>query len=64
VSVKLPELEQYSELCYLANNPEEFSSMLDSALNESALPIVEKRIKLAKENSWNNRVDKLISLLK
>ncbi|UCN00603.1 glycosyltransferase [Sulfurimonas sp. SWIR-19] len=61
VATKLPELEEYKEVCYLANNKKEFLEMLDQAINEAKSPnkhsLTKKRISVAQENSWNSRVD-------
>ncbi|GAW29465.1 glycosyltransferase [Carboxydocella sp. ULO1] len=57
VSIKLPELEPYAELVYLADNKEEFDKMLELAIKEKDIVIKEKRISLAKENTWEKRCE-------
>jgi len=58
VSVRLPELEQYSEYCYLADNKEDFLDKLEEALNERTnQELICKRIDLAFNNSWQKRFE-------
>ncbi|MEI8313783.1 MAG: glycosyltransferase, partial [Verrucomicrobiota bacterium] len=57
VSVNLPELEQYRDYLYLAATKEEFALNLDAALQERDPGLVERRKELARQNSWNQRVE-------
>jgi hypothetical protein len=59
VSVRLPELEEYSEICYLYNTKEEFNDCIQKALIEEK-DIEEKRIDIAKKNSWDSRVGDIL----
>jgi SAM-dependent methyltransferase len=54
VSVKLPELLQYHDLCYLADDNEDFLKKIEMALEEEGLE-TEKRIEFARSNTWNDR---------
>ncbi len=60
VTVNLPELEQYSDICYLSEDKKDFSRNIFKALHEYNEEIVGKRIETAKENSWDKRVEDLI----
>jgi hypothetical protein len=62
VSVRLPELEEYSDICYLYNTKEEFNDCIQKALIEDK-SIEEKRIDIAKKNSWDSRVEDIIKLI-
>ncbi len=64
VSVRLPELEKYSDICYLYNTKEEFSKNIFRALHEDDKNLCEKRKITAKENSWDNRVESIIKILR
>lgn len=64
VSVRLPELEIYEDICYLSNSKEEFSMNVCNALSKESKGLVEKRKKVAKENSWDNRVKDLTKILR
>ena len=56
VSSKLPELERYSDICYLYSGKEDFSKCIYKALYDKEEDTVKKRIKVARENSWDERV--------
>lgn len=62
VSVRLPELEEYSDICYLASTKEEFSKYIGEALKEEK-GLVERRKKVAKENSWEERVREIVKII-
>lgn len=62
VSVDLPELRPYADLCYLARDHDEFLRGLDEALAERPDPALrEARLTLARENSWDGRVEALLA---
>lgn len=56
VSSKLPELEKYSDICYLYDGKEDFSKCIYKALYDKEESTVEKRIRVAKQNSWDERI--------
>jgi glycosyltransferase involved in cell wall biosynthesis len=57
VVVELPELVAYQEDCYLARNADEFLALLERAYGErDDEKKIERRIKMASENSWDSRV--------
>ena len=61
VSVDLPELLAYQEDCYLAHNADEFLAQLERAYNEREDgKKIERRLKLASENSWDARVGAIL----
>lgn len=62
VSVRLPELAEYSDICYLANTKEEFSKYIGEALKEEK-SLVERRKKVAEENSWEERVREIVKII-
>lgn len=68
VSTMLPELLEYKEICYLAKDKEEFLQQLDFSLKEKErddyIELVTKRKQLAKENSWDERVNILYKEMK
>jgi len=63
VSVRLPELEKYSDICYLYDTHEEFSKMIFDALHEDSKELGEKRKDVARENSWDNRIESVVNIL-
>ncbi len=53
VSVMLPELVPYRDLCYLSQTPEEFCENIKLAMGEKNK--AEARVELARNNSWGHR---------
>jgi len=68
VATPLPELEEFRDICYIANTKEEFLKMLDIAIAEkndaNYKSLVQERIHRAKSNSWKSRVEVLDKELK
>jgi glycosyltransferase involved in cell wall biosynthesis len=62
VSINLPELEEYSDICYLYNSKEEFNECIEKGLNEN-VDIRGKRMKVAKQNSWDSRVEEILKIM-
>ncbi|HNX48441.1 MAG TPA: glycosyltransferase [Methanomassiliicoccales archaeon] len=55
VSVKLPEMEQYADVCYLYETDEEFERGIVTALAEKDEELRNKRIEVARRSSWDQR---------
>jgi GT2 family glycosyltransferase len=55
VSTKIPELVSFEDYLYLADGKEDFVKKIATALAENSKEIRDKRIKLAKENTWDKR---------
>ncbi len=64
VSSRLPELEKYTDICYLYDNKEEFSKYIYKALYDDEEETVQKRKEVAKQNSWEQRVDSFEKVIK
>lgn len=68
VSTALPEIcENASDIVYIAKDEEDFIRKVEEAVKETESPnkeIIEKRIKFAKENSWEKRIDLIENLLR
>jgi GT2 family glycosyltransferase len=64
VSTKLPELLPFSQYLYIAEDKEDFLNKLNSALDENDNSVVEKRIALARANTWEQRYEKFYSSIK
>ncbi|MGA2465064.1 MAG: glycosyltransferase [Thermodesulfobacteriota bacterium] len=64
VTTALRELFQHKEICYFSNNEQEFVANIRRALDERDDAIRESRIRLARENSWDNRVEQILKLTK
>ncbi len=60
VSTRLPEVEQYSDLVYLASNPREFSEQVARAVEENDPGRRGQRIAVAEQESWTARARQLL----
>jgi len=63
VATSLPELEQFSDMIWVAKTKEEFLHHIRAALNESDEGIRNKRIDIAKANSWDERINQITEIL-
>lgn len=64
VSARLPELEIYKDICCLYDSSEDFSKCIYKGLHDEDKEIAQKRIEIAKENSWEKRIEKLDNIIK
>jgi glycosyltransferase involved in cell wall biosynthesis len=63
VTTCLDNLKELGEVLYFAEGLEDWISKIQSALHESDPEIQRRRIALAKENDWENRVDIIKSII-
>lgn len=63
VSTDLPEVRQFSDLVWIANTKEQFVRSIRLALNEKDELMTQERIKIARENSWEQRVSRITGIL-
>jgi hypothetical protein len=59
VKMNLPD-----KLIYLVGNVTEFPSRIIQAHEENSPELIKKRANYAKENTWDNRIDKMIEIMK
>ena len=59
VSVRLPEMEQYADVCYLYEWEEEFDKAIVTALAENDEALRARRIELARNSSWDHRFQEI-----
>ena len=57
VSTRLPQLERYRDVAYLADDRDDFVRLLDEAIWEGDGLIQDKREELARNNSWETRYE-------
>lgn len=62
VCTPVAEVVQYQRYLYLAEGAEEFIAQLDRALTEDDSEAVQRRITLARMNSWDDRIDVMEAL--
>lgn len=63
VVTNMPVYKTFSEVCYIARDKEDFVRLIKVALEEDSEEKVKARQEVAKENSWENKVEKQISLI-
>ncbi len=63
VSTRLPELEPFGDLVYLADSQAEFSTQLGRAASERSPGLRQRRIETARAESWSSRVDALLEAI-
>lgn len=63
VVTNLPSFKPYRYVAYIAQNNEEFVKMIATAMEEDSEEKKEERMEIAKENSWENKVDKMFQLV-
>jgi glycosyltransferase involved in cell wall biosynthesis len=59
ISSRLPEVERFGDLVYVASNPEEFGAQVERALNESGVTLRERRLRIAEQETWLARARSL-----
>jgi glycosyltransferase involved in cell wall biosynthesis len=63
VATCLENLKEFDDVLFFAEGIEDWLCKIQSALNESDPEMVQKRIEVAKENDWDNRVETIRSIL-
>ncbi len=56
-------VSDYRDLCYIAKNKEEFVEYIEQALLENDVQLSKRRIEVAKENTWEVRLDQMSKLI-
>jgi len=67
VSTMLPEIvyfnERHGDIVYIAKNKEEFKNLIQKAVKEDEGYLRNRRIEIAKENSWKARIEKMEEII-
>jgi len=63
VSVRLPSLKEFQEYAYFADTKYEFKAMINKALEEDSEKMQNMRLNLAKENTWEKRIESMERLI-
>ena len=59
ISTRLPEVEAYRDLVYLADTPDQFSALASTAIRENDAALRERRIATARQETWTARAKRL-----
>ena len=60
VSTRLPEVELFGDLVYLADDPQSFASQVERAAEETGESLRERRMAIARQESWAARAEQLL----
>lgn len=63
VVTDLPSYSPFSNVCYISRNPNEFSQNIRRALEEDNPEKIKQRQEASKENTWDGKVLKMLSLI-
>jgi len=63
VSTPIPEVIAYKEVVKIASTADEFIKGLEKCMEQDEPGLIEKRLKIARDNSWNNRVEIMEKLI-
>ncbi|MDI6736561.1 MAG: glycosyltransferase [bacterium] len=63
VLTELLAVSEYRNLCYIAKNKEEFVQYIEQALLENDVQLSKRRIEVAKENTWEVRINQMSGLI-
>jgi glycosyltransferase involved in cell wall biosynthesis len=63
VSTDIPECREFGRLIRISKDKNEFVSHIDQALKEDDKNIAEERIELAKQNTWENKIEKMLTFI-
>ncbi len=64
VSTDLTEVKTYGSVVSIAKTKEEFLTLLKKAIEDNSIDKIEARLKVASENTWDNRVETILRLIK
>ena len=62
VATPMPAMRDFSDVFYEAKDKSEFVQKISSALNENDRFIVQRRRELASQNTWDNRIERMLSI--
>lgn len=63
VSVDMPDVRAFSEVIYIGKDHEDYIKQVERALEEDNSERVEKRLQLAKQNSWEARTNTMLNIV-
>jgi glycosyltransferase involved in cell wall biosynthesis len=63
VSTDLPEARPFSEVIRISKTHEEFVNLIENELRTNSQEKIQRRIEIAKENSWEKRADQISQII-
>src|SRR3989339_394952 len=64
VASAVPGADQFQDLIKLAVSPEDFSQKIEKALSEDNEELKQRRINMARQHSWENRIALMLDIIK
>ncbi|MEZ0536323.1 glycosyltransferase [Caldicellulosiruptoraceae bacterium PP1] len=64
VSTSMQQVNQFSDCVYIAQGYDDFVNKCEQALNESDINLINRRLELSKDASWQNKVSQMLEILK
>ena len=64
VVTDMPAYKPFNKVSYISRNPQEFSVNIKKALEEDNELKIAERVKVAKENSWDGKVERMLSIVR
>jgi len=64
VVTDLPAYHDFKEVCYISKSYEQFSRNLTKAIDEDEVSKIAQRKAVAKENNWENKVKKMLEIIR
>jgi glycosyltransferase involved in cell wall biosynthesis len=63
VVTDLPAYKPFANVCYISKSPNDFSQNIRRALEQDSQSLKAERVAVAKENSWEGKVQRMIDLI-
>ena len=64
IVTNLPAYKPFEKVAYISKNEVEFIENVKKAIEENSPEKVEERLKVAKENSWDNKVGNMFRIIR
>jgi uncharacterized SAM-binding protein YcdF (DUF218 family) len=64
VAYRTEELKQFRELIYLTDEALDFTKQIEVALNEDNVSLAKRRIQIAEDNVWDEKIERMSGLIK
>jgi len=63
VTTRFPGIDKYKDVIKIADNKEDFIPLIEQSLKENSNRLIQKRINLAKQNTWDKRVKSIETVI-
>lgn len=63
VATDMPELRPFSDVVRIAKDHDDFARLVGEAMHDNSPEIIEKRVAIARENTWEKRIEAMYAVL-